>query len=121
MQNTSHSFYMLTFSRCSEVFFVCLFLSFTIHANVGNLFLRHVIWAFVSAVISYHCFVHDSVFSSKIIPIAFILLFFSFFFPISATCQPDCLNGGICVNNKCKCSPGYSGPNCNIGKNNISH
>ena len=80
MQNTSHSFYMLTFSRCSEVFFVCLFVSFTIHANVGNLFLRHVIWAFVSAVISYHCFVHDSVFSSKIIPIAFILLFFSFFF-----------------------------------------
>ena len=80
MQNTSHSFYMLTFSRCSEVFFVCLFVSFTIHANVGNLFLRHVIWAFVSAVISFVCFVHYSVFSSKIITIAFSLLFFSFFF-----------------------------------------
>ena len=51
--------------------------------------------------------------------VQFIILFL--FFPISATCQPDCLNGGICVNNKCKCSPGYSGPNCNIGKNNISH
>ena len=70
---------MLTFSRCSEVF-VCLFVSFIIYVNVRNLFLRHVIWAFVSAVNSFLCFVFDSVFSSNIIPIAFILLFFPFFF-----------------------------------------
>lgn len=38
------------------------------------------------------------------------------FLLIAATCKPDCLNGGTCVNGKCVCAAGYKGPNCNIGE-----
>ena len=38
------------------------------------------------------------------------------FILIAATCKPDCLNGGTCVNGKCVCAAGYKGPNCNIGE-----
>ena len=33
----------------------------------------------------------------------------------TASCQPDCLNGGRCNNGTCECAPGYSGPGCSIG------
>lgn len=38
------------------------------------------------------------------------------FISFAATCIPDCLNGGTCVNSKCVCAKGYLGPNCNIGE-----
>ena len=38
---------------------------------------------------------------------------------LSATCKPDCLNGGTCVNDRCVCAPGYLGAICNIGEDTL--
>lgn len=82
--------------------------------------------------VNYHCiFLWVSLYSDK--PAGWNFPMLSWLFPpvtspwnlthtnyfIAATCKPDCLNGGTCVNGKCVCAAGYSGPNCNIGENII--
>ena len=37
------------------------------------------------------------------------------FLLFTAPCNPDCMNGGSCENEKCVCRKGYSGSYCQIG------
>lgn len=33
------------------------------------------------------------------------------------SCDPECLNGGMCTNeDQCNCAPGWTGATCHIGK-----
>lgn len=32
----------------------------------------------------------------------------------SSTCKPNCINGGVCDNNRCRCPPGYYGIICQL-------
>ena len=40
-----------------------------------------------------------------------------YFFSITAVCNPNCENGGVCVEpNNCRCKVGYTGNLCENGK-----